>query len=100
RGACVGGACARPPSLLAPAGARQPILEEIVRGAIRHGTAVRREATIYVGDRREHEIAVAPAREGAAAGDWLLTIRDLEPERAMANLRREFVANVSHELKT
>jgi two-component system phosphate regulon sensor histidine kinase PhoR len=93
---------AKPTGPSAPrlAAARQPILEEIVREAIRHGRAVRREATIYVEDRREHEIAVAPAREGAATGDWLLTIRDLEPERAMANLRREFVANVSHELKT
>jgi len=82
------------------AAARQPVLEAVVREAMRHGTAIRREATIYVEDRREHEIAVAPVREGAESGDWLLTIRDLKPERAMANLRREFVANVSHELKT
>jgi two-component system phosphate regulon sensor histidine kinase PhoR len=82
------------------AAARQPVLEEVVREAMRHGTAIRREATIYVEDRREHEVAVAPVREGAESGDWLLTIRDLKPERAMANLRREFVANVSHELKT
>jgi len=87
------------PALPRLAAARQPILEEIVREAIRNGTAVRREASIYVEDRQEHEVAVAPAREGST-GDWLLTIRDLEPERAMANLRREFVANVSHELKT
>jgi len=82
------------------ASARQPILEQIVREAMRHGIAVRRETTIYAGERRDHEIAVAPAREGSGTGDWLLTIRDLLPERAMANLRREFVANVSHELKT
>jgi len=87
------------PSLPRLAAARQPILEDIVREAIRNGTAVRREASIYVEDRQEHEVAVAPAREGST-GDWLLTIRDLQPERAMANLRREFVANVSHELKT
>ena len=93
---------ARPKSAIAPrlSAARQPVLEEIVREAIRNSTAVRREATIYVEDRQEYEIAVAPAREGAEPGDWLLTIRDLKPERAMANLRREFVANVSHELKT
>jgi len=73
---------------------------EIVREAMRTGTTVRRDVTIYVEDRREHEIAVAPARQGPEPGDWLLTIRDLQPERAMAHLRREFVANVSHELKT
>jgi two-component system, OmpR family, phosphate regulon sensor histidine kinase PhoR len=90
----------RPGSNPRLAAARQPVLEEVVREAMRHGTAIRREATLYVEDRREHEIAVAPVREGAESGDWLLTIRDLKPERAMANLRREFVANVSHELKT
>jgi two-component system phosphate regulon sensor histidine kinase PhoR len=86
-----------PPRLAA---SRQPILEQIVREAMGHGSSIRREATIYAGERREHEIAVAPVREGSETGDWLLTIRDLLPERAMANLRREFVANVSHELKT
>jgi len=92
----------RPSGPVAPrlAAARQPVLEEIVREAMRRGTAVRREASIYVEDRREHEVAVAPVREGSETGDWLLTIHDLDPERAMANLRREFVANVSHELKT
>ncbi len=92
----------RPTGLSAPrlAAARQPVLEEIVREAMRHGATVRREASIYVGERQEHEVTAAPAREGSEAGDWLLTIRDLKPERAMANLRREFVANVSHELKT
>jgi two-component system phosphate regulon sensor histidine kinase PhoR len=92
----------RPSGPSAPrlAAARQPALEEIVREAMRRGTPVRREASIYVEDRREHEVAVAPVREGSETGAWLLTIRDLDPERAMANLRREFVANVSHELKT
>ena len=92
----------RPSGSSAPrlAAARQPVLEEIVREAMSRGTAVRREASIYVEDRREHEVAVAPVREGSETGDWLLTIHDLDPERAMANLRREFVANVSHELKT
>jgi two-component system phosphate regulon sensor histidine kinase PhoR len=90
------------PGAAAPrlAAARQPVLEEIVREAMRHGAAIRREAALYVEDRREHEVAVAPVREVSETGDWLLTIRDLKPERAMANLRREFVANVSHELKT
>src|SRR3989442_3674809 len=61
---------------------------------------MRCEAALYAEARREHEVAVAPVLEGSETGDWLLTIRDLKPERAMANLRREFVANVSHELRT
>ncbi|TMQ47968.1 MAG: HAMP domain-containing protein [Candidatus Eisenbacteria bacterium] len=92
----------RPSGAMIPrlASARQPHLEEIVRQAVRQGLALRREAALYVDERREYEITVLPIRESPEAGDWLLTIRDLKPERTMANLRREFVANVSHELKT
>ena len=82
------------------ASARQPILEEIVRQAMRRGSTIRREVSLWVDERREYEIAVLPVRESPGVGAWLLTIRDLKPERTMANLRREFVANVSHELKT
>jgi len=92
----------RPSGAMLPrlASARQPYLEEIVRQAVRQGSALRREASLYVDERREYEFTVLPIRESPEAGDWLLTIRDLKPERTMANLRREFVANVSHELKT
>jgi len=41
-----------------------------------------------------------PVRGEGGPRAWLLSIEDLRPERLMANLRREFVANVSHELKT
>ncbi len=80
--------------------ARQPVLEEIVSEAVKRGAAVRREASFYVDERGEYEVAVVPVAHGEPPGAWLLTIEDLKPERAMARLRREFVANVSHELKT
>ncbi|HMI32077.1 MAG TPA: HAMP domain-containing protein, partial [Candidatus Limnocylindrales bacterium] len=66
---------ASPPRLAAT---RQPILEEIVRHAMRRGSAVRREAALYVEERREYEIAVLPVRDSPDVGDWLLTIRDLK----------------------
>jgi two-component system phosphate regulon sensor histidine kinase PhoR len=78
---------------------RQPALEEVAAEAVRSGRAVVREATLYVTDRTDVEVAVAPVREGAPEA-WLLTIASLRPEREMAALRREFVANASHELKT
>ncbi len=90
----------RPPGTPRLAAARQPLLEEIAEEAIRSGTAVVREISIYVEDRSEYEIAVVPVRGEGGLGAWLLSIEDLRPERMMANLRREFVANVSHELKT
>ena len=79
--------------------ARQPALEEIAAEAVRGGRAVVRETSLYVRERTETEVVVAPVREGAPEA-WLLTIASLRPEREMANLRREFVANASHELKT
>lgn len=79
--------------------ARQPVLEEIAAEAIRRGRAVVREASLYVNERAEYEVAVSPVEKGAPPA-WLLTIASLSPEREMAFLRREFVANVSHELKT
>ncbi len=79
--------------------ARQPMLEEVAQEAIRGGRAVAREVPLYVRERTEYEVSVAPVREGDRKG-WLLTIESLRPEREMANLRREFVANASHELKT
>ncbi len=90
----------------APAGrprvpaARQPILEEIAEEAIRTGGGLIREVSIYVEERNEYEVSVVPVRGVGEPESWLLSIEDLRPERKMANLRREFVANASHELKT
>ena len=82
------------------AAARQPVLEEVVSAAVRSGRTVTREVSIYVGERAEYELSATPIRTGERADSILLTLEDLRPEREMANLRREFVANVSHELKT
>ncbi len=90
----------RPPGAHAHlSAARQPALEEALEEAIRLGRAVSREVSLYVRERIEYEVGVAPVREGDREA-WLLTIESLGPEREMAKLRREFVANASHELKT
>jgi two-component system phosphate regulon sensor histidine kinase PhoR len=80
--------------------ARQPALLKAVDEARQAGRAVTREASIYLSTRMDVEVTVAPVGEGAAPEAWLLTIEDLSPERRAAEIRREFVANVSHELKT
>jgi two-component system phosphate regulon sensor histidine kinase PhoR len=79
---------------------RQPLLEEIVEAAMATGGGLTRDIALYVEDRREYEVTVAPVRTPAGPEAWLLTIEDMRPELEMARLRREFVANASHELKT
>ena len=79
--------------------ARQPVLEEVVLEAAARGAAVTRETAIYLDERREYEIGAVPIAAGGRPM-LLLAIQDLRPEKAMASLRREFVANASHELKT
>jgi two-component system phosphate regulon sensor histidine kinase PhoR len=98
-GAPVAGAMPRAVRLPA---ARQPILEEMVEHSIRRGRSETRDVALYVEERREYEVTVMPigARAGGAPEAWLLSVEDLRPEKAMAALRREFVANASHELKT
>ena len=91
---------AAPPERPRLAAARQPILEEIVEEAIHTGASIAREISIYVEEGNEYEVSVVPVRGENGPEAWLLTIEDLRPERKMANLRREFVANASHELKT
>jgi two-component system phosphate regulon sensor histidine kinase PhoR len=55
---------------------------------------------LYVSRRRDVEVNVAPVGGVGEPEAWLLTIEDLGPERRAAEIRREFVANASHELKT
>ena len=81
--------------------ARQPVLEEMVGDSMRRGRSVTRDVALYVVEKREYEVTVTPIGADAARPDaWLLSIEDLRPEKAMVALRREFVANASHELKT
>jgi len=80
--------------------ARQPVLMEICEEAVRAGHAVTREVPLYAEGRREVIVSALPVPDAMHAEGWLLTIEDLGPERRAAEIRREFVANASHELKT
>ena len=83
------------------AAARQPALEEMALDAMRRGERLTRDLTFYLGEPHEYEIRMTPIGSSSGRPEaLLLSIEDLSPERAMAALRREFVANASHELKT
>ena len=90
----------RPPGNVRLSATRQPVLEEVASAAVRGGRTVTREVSIYTDQRIEYEVSATPILTGVRADAILVTLEDLRPEREMANLRREFVANVSHELKT
>jgi len=92
----------RPPRNARLSAARQPVLETMAHDVLRHRRAIVREVPFYVGERREYEVTASPvgAYTGADPEAIVLSLEDLGPEKAMANLRREFVANASHELKT
>ena len=87
----------RTPNLAA---ARQPVLMQVCEDAVRSGRAVTREVALYADERREVVVSALPVPDAEHAEGWLLTIEDLGPERRAAEIRREFVANASHELKT
>jgi len=92
----------RPPYDARLAAARQPALEEMTRHVIEHRKSITREVTLYLGDRREYEVRASPisAYAGGEPEAVLLSLEDMGPEKENAALRREFVANASHELKT
>jgi two-component system phosphate regulon sensor histidine kinase PhoR len=90
-----------PPGVVRLSAARQPALEQIVLDSLRRGLGLVRDVTLYRGGRREYEARVTPVgTEGSPPESLLLSVEDLGPEKAMAALRREFVANASHELRT
>ena len=92
----------RPPRDARLAAVRQPVLEEMTAAVIRTREPVVRDTILYAGERREYEVRASPigAFAGADPESILLSLEDLSPEKGLASMRREFVANASHELKT
>jgi two-component system phosphate regulon sensor histidine kinase PhoR len=64
------------------------------------GTAEKKELSFGPGPERLFEVRSAPIRSEENFSGALLTFHDITPLRRLENLRKEFVANVSHELKT
>ncbi|HYJ31592.1 MAG TPA: ATP-binding protein [Candidatus Binatia bacterium] len=91
-----------PPRNARLAATRQPVLEQMTQHALEHRKPIARDLTLYLAERREYEVRASPigAYAGAEPESILLSLEDLGPVKAMAALRREFVANASHELKT
>jgi two-component system phosphate regulon sensor histidine kinase PhoR len=76
---------------------RQPVLDRLVRDTAARGEAG--TATIELDSPERRTIALTSAPLSAGRG-VVVVARDVSPLIRLAEMRRDFVANVSHELKT
>jgi len=75
-----------------------PGLTEAALKALSGGSQVSREIESVAG--LVLNISASPIKENGVVGGCVLVARDITEPRRLENMRREFVANVSHELKT
>ncbi len=77
--------------------ARHPTLHALVEATLADGETRRGELEIEGADRFDLELSALALPERAGV---VLVVRDVTAEHRLAEMRRDFVANVSHELKT
>ncbi|MBL0059424.1 MAG: PAS domain-containing protein [Elusimicrobia bacterium] len=75
-------------------------LGELVDGAMAGGPGGTRELGFGTGPERTFLVRASPLRSEGKTDGAVLTFSDISHLRRLENLRKEFVANVSHELKT
>lgn len=76
-------------------------LETAVRSALQDGRSVAHEVTLYAPKVREVLLRVSPVRRGDGTTSGAVAIlQDLTEMRRLERVRRDFVANASHELRT
>ncbi len=78
---------------------REPELVRIIRRALAAGESAPSEVTLGAAPPRTFAITAAPVRSAEAAGA-VLVLHDITELRRLERVRRDFVANVSHEFKT
>jgi two-component system phosphate regulon sensor histidine kinase PhoR len=81
--------------------AREPALQQLVAATLQSRTPGAADLVLERGERRHVALLAAPLGrgEGSARG-VVLVARDVTPFVRLTEVRRDFVANVSHELKT
>jgi two-component system phosphate regulon sensor histidine kinase PhoR len=78
---------------------REPALLEALKAVVDSGTEVRKRLELSVQDGRIFEIHAAPLA-GAPSRSAVAILHDLTPRERLDRIRRDFIANVSHEFRT
>ncbi|CAK8713819.1 histidine kinase [Candidatus Electrothrix aarhusensis] len=81
---------------------RNPELMEMIRGTLRNNNCAAAEVELFDGQQRTTlEVRVVPLQDNAQQPiGALMVMDDVTRINRLENVRRDFVANVSHELKT
>jgi two-component system phosphate regulon sensor histidine kinase PhoR len=79
---------------------RQPDVEELVRETATHQRPAAREVHAFSPDERVVRMQSTPCAGGPSGAAMVVVVQDVTEIRRLERMRREFVANVSHELKT
>ena len=75
-------------------------IAEVIALALKGGELVSQELTLIWPLQKVFQVNATPIFESKAVSGCLLVIHDITEIRRLENMRRDFVANVSHELKT
>ncbi|MHA7964804.1 two-component system histidine kinase PnpS [Paenibacillus sp. CAU 1782] len=75
-------------------------LGQMIQEALTTKEHVREEITFYYPEERLLELNLVPIHDNGEFGGVLLVLQDVSAIRRLERMRSEFVANVSHELKT
>ncbi|HSM01225.1 MAG TPA: ATP-binding protein [Acidimicrobiia bacterium] len=75
-------------------------IREAIEGAILGRSAVESEVELYTPVRTILQVAAIPLDFGVASAGCVAFVADVSEERRVEAMRRDFIANVGHELKT
>jgi len=79
---------------------RQPGVEEVLTEALEQGRPATREMAVFSPQERVVRFQATPCDAVGSQAALVVVTQDVTEVRRLERLRREFVANVSHELKT